>query len=348
MAAMLKGTTVDRARALTIAGVTLGLAAIFGLFLVLTVGGDAPDPLPEERAAMPTAPSQSPVRVPRDARTPDAVRTADQAAPPGAAEDQLRESSRTLSVEDDRGDAVTPPRAKPSPAFPARPDTGAPVDLQTPAPTLASGPAGPVVFCFPDVIPTPDSCADRQTVLSFATEEIGVATEGGAEALTVDLADPAGGPDRTARTCEQFLSLKANDWGALTTAGMRREQKMNRFCGLIAMASRAMPARGGLTALTEDLIEGMAEDDWPTIGEATVTNPLVLDTPGDPRVWFVQADRVEFTIRDVASADFDGDGQAEVLVFIALQAADGTAVAGGYSIAQRDGLTLTLTPADVY
>ena len=327
---------IDKARALQIAGIALGLAALLGLFLIFTGEEDEVVTLPPERDAAPTAASQNPDRT--------ILAEADDDDPAIVA----AEPSEELPVE--TPEPLELPRRDEAPSDQNAPIRLQPDEVDVPAPVVADAGGRAVTFCFPEVIPTPTDCADRETVLAFATEEIGVrAADGVTEALAVELVDPAGLDDpRTARTCEQYLSLKANDWGPMTTAAMRRDAKMNRFCGLIAMARRAQPGQGGLTALTEDLLEGMPDERWPTIGEAAVENPLVLDTPGDPRAWFVQADRVEFTMRDVASADFDGDGANEVLVFTALQAADGTAVGGGYSLAEmRDG-TLTLKAADLY
>ena len=336
---------MDKARALTIAGIALAVAALLGLFLTLTADDDGPGIVPPpEREAAPTAPSQSPDRT--------AGVVPSEAAPIAEAP---RDPARIEAGPDAVGNGIDgAPSAMPFPPepavrtdpAPAGPRPGDPVRLE---PGSADSGA-PIAFCFPDVIPLPGACADRGAVLALAGETIGVRADDGAlSALSVELADPAGIQDaRTAETCAQYLSLKANGWGPMTTAQMRRERQMNRFCGLVVMAERAAPGRGGLTALSEELLESMPDAQWPAIGEAEVANPIVLDTPGDPRVWFVQADRVEFTVRDVASADFDADGLNEVLVFTAVQAAGGTAVGGGYALAERTGGTLRLAPVDLY
>ena len=342
---------MDNARALTIAGVALMAAALLGLFLVLSGEEEAGVVLPQERASAPTAPSQSPdPTVLADAEPEDAVAEVPGGAPVAEPDDvPVPTASDT--------DMPAPPSVAPEADAD---DPGTETDLPAPPPVVAApdrrdrsapgAPAEQIVFCFPEVIPVPGDCADRDVVLSLADEQIGLrGPDGGTQALAVELADPAGlAPDRTATTCAQYASLKANDWGPVTTAAMRRDQQMNRFCGLIALARRAAPGQGGLSALTEALLDGMEEGGWPTIGEAEVTNPIVLDTPGDPRAWFVQADRVEFVLRDVASADFDGDGEREVLVFTALQASDGTAVGGGYALAKLAGGKLRLTATDPY
>ena len=53
---------MDNARALTIAGTALAVAALLGLFLIFTGGEDEAPAIvpPPEREAMPTAPSQTP------------------------------------------------------------------------------------------------------------------------------------------------------------------------------------------------------------------------------------------------------------------------------------------------
>ena len=343
---------MDNARALTIAGILLACAALLGLFLVLTGGGEEPVALPEERVAAPTAPSQSPAAAPtteRELGREDAVLPVP-LSEPDAPEDEVAVEAEPLPSDvPDETDALLADIAGAADAQDGEVVTEEATPPPAPGPTQLQ-PVEAITFCFPGVIPVPGNCADRETVLALASETVGVRGEDGrTEALSVELADPAGlAESRTATTCEQYASLKANDWGPLTTVAMRRDREMNRFCGLIAMARRAVPGRGGLDALSEDLLEAMPDEEWPTIGEADVTNPIVLDTPGDPRVWFVQADRVEFTVRDVASADFDRDGSNEVLVFTALQAADGTAVGGGYALAERAGGRLRLVATDPY
>ena len=343
---------MDSARALTIAGIALACAMLLGLFLVLTGDGDEPVVLPEERDAAPTAPSQSPVAPPA---APPVALPQDEDVPP-IVFTEPDEPDDELVATDGAGEADAPDETEAiladieAAVDAANEDAGADASRARSSAPVPLEPSERITFCFPGVIPVPGDCADRETVLALATETIGVRGEDGrTEALSVELSDPAGlAESRTARTCEQYASLKANDWGPLTTVAMRRDREMNRFCGLIAMARRASPGRGGLAALSEELLEGVPDAAWPTIGEAEVANPIVLDTPGDPRVWFVQADRVEFTVRDVASADFDGDGTNEVLVFTALQAADGTAVGGGYALAERAGEGVRLVATDPY
>ena len=326
---------MDRSRLLTWGGAGLVGASVVTL-AVLTLGGnDVPEPvtLPDEVASAPLAPSQRPGegrdRAPRD-------------APPVASGDEDgADEDLALSEPSDLGD----PGAPPAPVADAAPD-------RVPERPSASAPA-PLSFCFPGVLTTPDGCASRATILSFAGEAIGVeAPDGTVERLTVTLADPddLSAPEREVGTCTDYLALKRRGWGAMTSAGMSRDLRMNRFCGLIAMAERAeRPRRGGLTRLTYGLLETVPDADWPRLGENPVENPALALDAEDERLWRVETGAQNILLRDVGAADFDGDGEAEVLVHAGLAARGGTARGGGYLLAERArGGALRLRPADLY
>ena len=333
---------MDRARGMMLGGAGLVGVSMVGLLGLLIAGGDddAPAPLPAEVPAAPTAPSQLPdddaavtlpVREDRAARGP-AARPVDRRGEGG---DPRGDDSAPINP---RADGPVGERAARA-AEPTR-------RLPATAPT-------PITFCFPAVIPTPDGCASRETVLAFAGEPIGVeGPEGGVEALTVTLADPDDleAPEREVGTCDAYLGLKARGWGALTQAGMARDLRMNRFCGLIAMARKAeRPRRGGLSRLSYTVLERMELSERLALGEADLKNADIAQDAEDDRLWRLETDTLTVSLQDVASADFDDDGRAEVLVHAALAARGGTARGGGYMLADGEaGGEIALAPANLY
>ena len=357
---------MDRTKLMMGAGAVLLASGVGALGVSMLGGEDAGDarvtPLPQEVASAPTAASQPPAprtSAPR-VRTPQAQGEArldlDQTDDEGdltivSAEEEPPEAPR-LNGPEPRDYEEAPERGAASrpPVRPAPPDIAVSPDPLVLRDDIS--PRAPLLFCFRGVIPTPNGCATKEAVLSLAGEEIGVeGADGRTAALTVTLADPEDmtAPEVTARTCDQYLGLKAQGWGGLTSADMARELKMNRFCGLIAMARRAEPSRrGGMSAITYGALEKVAPSDWPAIGPVSMRGAAIAMDGEDARVWRVETEDASIQLRDVTSADFDEDGYAEVLVHTAVTAKGGTARAGGYVLAERDGEAVRLKTADLY
>jgi hypothetical protein len=309
---------VDRAKVLTIAGVALVAIGVLLLVALLLRGlGEAEDPVRAEAPEVPSADGPPPSAEPYGGRVP-------------------------LVVEREPEGESGSDRARPRPADRVRsvPDQ--------------------IELCFPGVIPTRDGCASREVVAGYATERVGVLQPGGeAEPLTVELADPEDidAPPREVATCDEFMRLKSRGWGPLTSVAISRELEMLRFCGLVRMASRAAaPVRQGLDTLDHSALLAVRPGDWPTIGEASPRDPLIRRDEAAGR-WVAEGETVTITLRDVGSADFDGDGAGEVLVYATVRpdgaggpSGGGTARGGGYLLAERDGGDgpVRLTPADLY
>ena len=331
----------------------VGASAIGLLALLFAGDDDAPVTLPAEVPAAPTAPSQLPDE---DAAAQPArgERTAREVVlePTARPEEQSGDGSRDEGdgSRDDRATEREFARNEASDEFADDPRSAA---VSEPTRRVPAATSEPITFCFPGVIPTPDGCASRETVLAFAGEPIGIEGPGGAvEALTVTLADPddLSAPEREVGTCDDYLALKAAGWGALTQAGMNRDLRMNRFCGLIAMADKAArPRRGGLARLSYTVLEQMQLSERLSLGEARLDNADIAMDADDDRLWRLESEALTATLRDVASADFDGDGRAEVLVHAALAARGGTARGGGYMLADGEaGGEIALAPANLY
>ena len=314
---------MDRSRQLILAGAGLiALALLLGLGLLLARpgAGPVPEPLPEEVSSAPLAPSQPP--------------------DPSAAQRGKAEADADVVPDARDGDGEASGGSVPLPEPRER--------TSAPAPSFPSGDEA-IVFCLPSVIPTPDGCAARETVLGFAGEPIGeVAPDGTMRALTVELASPdPAEPPTTVETCDDLLTLREEGWGALTQAGMAREQRMDRFCDLIVMARRAEPARGGgLERLDYGVLAQVPPKDWPSFGESSLEDPVVSLSADEPRTWLVAGQANDLVLQDVATADFNEDGRSEVLVYAALAARGGTARWGGYLLARRAGNTTRLSPIE--
>ena len=337
---------MDRSRMLTLGGAgLLATSALAFAFVVFGGGEDAPPPLPDEVASAPLAPSQAPD-----------VRREPPATVPRPDGNDGSSSSDEAVLPSDGSDGA--PNEEDGPAGEAVPSVtdrdrsakagGERRAIRPPGPSAAA-----LALCFPGVIPTPDGCASRATILSFAGEPIGVEGQDGAvQPLTVTLADPGdlAAPEREVGTCDDYLALKGRGWSALTSASMDRDLRMNRFCGLIAMARRAeRPTRGGLARLTYGGLETVPPADWPSLGEAAFDAPTIALDADDDRLWRVEGEGLSLSLRDVGAADFDGDGRSEVLVHAGVAARGGTARGGGYLLAEGEsGGQVRLSPANLY
>ena len=203
------------------------------------------------------------------------------------------------------------------------------------------GAAGEIEFCLPIVLPhTP--CMPRAAILGLDTRPVDRLTADGAPRFAeVMLVHPTDfkEPERVVRTCEVYASLTAEDWAPMTTAGMAAAARFERFCGLRALASVAevpRTSRFGDGPMTEEEIKAVPAADWPRLGEAAVTEPIFSRAEKEPRSWSGDTETLLMTVRDIAHADFDGDGEGERLLNIAGRARGGSAGFSGYYILEHD------------
>lgn len=158
-------------------------------------------------------------------------------------------------------------------------------------------------------------------------------------AVRVALAHPTdtGARAETASTCAEYDSLIAEGWAAVTSADMRREEYFRRACGALDMLVKARPARTtNFTdgkAAPED-VRSMAAGDAIGFGEADASAVVDVASAGDG-VWKLTIGQSETMVFEIAHADFTGDGAGEILAYLSVGAAGGTARTGTIGLMEK-------------
>ena len=162
--------------------------------------------------------------------------------------------------------------------------------------------------------------------------------DGGGDAISVNLAAPVtGGDDASVRTCAEFDALSEKGWYALSGADMRREEYFDRACGALAFLVKAKPAQethftGGKASLED--IRSMAMAEATGFGEAEPAAAVDVSEMED-RVWKVEIGQGETMIYEIAHADFNGDGLGEILAYVSVGSAGGTARTGSIGLLEK-------------
>ncbi len=157
--------------------------------------------------------------------------------------------------------------------------------------------------------------------------------------VRLSLAHPtdAAVPAAMASTCAEYDSLVAEGWGALSGADMRREAFFQRACGALTLLVSASPARdshfAGGKAAPED-VRSMAQGDAIAFGEAAPAAAIDVVNAGKG-VWKLSIGQGETIIYEIAHANFTGDGLGEILAYLSVGAAGGTARAGSIGLIEK-------------
>lgn len=164
-----------------------------------------------------------------------------------------------------------------------------------------------------------------------------VAADGSAVRLSLAHPSDAAAPAETAATCAEYDSLISEGYGALSSVDMRREEYFRRACGALTLLSKAAPARRSNFADGKAAIEdvrSMASADAVGFGEAEpATNVEVAEVGAG--VWKVVIGQGETMVYEIAHADFDGDGSGEILAYLTVGAAGGTARTGTIGLMEK-------------
>lgn len=162
--------------------------------------------------------------------------------------------------------------------------------------------------------------------------------DGAGAAVALNLKAPeTGGDDATARSCAEFDGLTEKGWYAYSAADMRREDYFIRACGALSYLSKARPAQstyftGGKASLED--IRSMAAAEATGFGEAGPSVAVDVTEIAD-RVWKVGIGQGETTVYEIAHADFTGDGLGEILAYLSVGAAGGTARSGAVGMLEK-------------
>ncbi|MEL7489713.1 MAG: hypothetical protein AAGJ73_03260 [Pseudomonadota bacterium] len=153
--------------------------------------------------------------------------------------------------------------------------------------------------------------------------------------VTLDLSHPTdyAREKEPVRTCADYRRKTADDWYAASNADMRREAFFERACGVIDYLKKAQPptasyfdngrcSRADLASLA----------DGPPFMIAGATEGLDPPTPAIEEMrdgaWLMSALRQKTRIREIAHADFNGDGVGDILAHVVIGVEEGTARAG--------------------
>ncbi len=158
-------------------------------------------------------------------------------------------------------------------------------------------------------------------------------------AVRLSLAHPAdaSAPAETVSTCAEYDSLVAEGWVALTGADMRREEYFRRACGALDMLADARPAQssnfsGGKAAEAD--VRSLAAAEAIGFGETLPSAPVEVASLGEG-VWKLTIGQGETMLYEIAHADFTGDGAGEILAYLSVGAAGGTARTGAIGLMEK-------------
>ncbi|WOI54107.1 hypothetical protein [Parvularcula sp. LCG005] len=221
------------------------------------------------------------------------------------------------------------------------------VEMASPPP-VAAAPAirdFDTEFCLPDLGPGASGCMSRAQLLKMDDHPVDRVTPSGEprrRKLTMVHPSDFAVPEREVLTCTDFGELKSEGWGGMTTADQADESYFVRYCGLRSIARLASPARTSKfdpAGLSKRELDTIPAKDWPTLAEegGTPDEPVLRQSPDEPRAWLADSSTLTMRIHDVALADFDEDGEAERLIFLAGRARGGTSGFASYALLEHMG-----------
>ncbi|MEM6650421.1 MAG: hypothetical protein AAF603_09250, partial [Pseudomonadota bacterium] len=207
---------------------------------------------------------------------------------------------------------------------------------------------------FPQIIQNDMGCATQRELRAMKDQPVDRLTaDGVTRPAKVILAHPTNFslPEREVDTCSSYADLKAENWQPMTTVGMVDESRFIRYCGLLSIAPLADIPRTSQfqgSRLTETEIKTIPADQWPSLGETASEPPIITKDETTPRRWHLDTPTQIMILQDIAQADFDQDGEAEQLIYLAVRARGGSAgfVTYGLLEAEIDSVRLRMISFD--
>ena len=152
-------------------------------------------------------------------------------------------------------------------------------------------------------------------------------------------------PENDCRTCRDYLDLSWENWFPMTGRAQRRNAFFARACGTLEALSKAGIAQQSYFdagALQAEDIQTMLGTDAFKFGEAPVSideEPVLTRLANDD--WQYQSGELVLTLRELATANFDQDDSAEILVFVQIGPVDGTARINEVGFINKDSADAT-------
>ena len=146
-------------------------------------------------------------------------------------------------------------------------------------------------------------------------------------------------PEASVSTCSDFLKYADEGWFAMSSRDQRREAYFKRACSVILAMERAQKPdalyfEGG--ALHKEDVEAILANNVFYVGETfedIQPGEIVRSENSD---WTALIGENEIFLEELATADFDGDTIAEILVFMQIEPIEGTADFHSVGIVNKD------------
>ncbi len=169
-------------------------------------------------------------------------------------------------------------------------------------------------------------------------------------------------------TCRSFVELRWQGWFAMSSRDIRREAYFVRACGVLDMLMKAQPASenyfedgavspSDMAAIGAERILRVGDDPATKAGDLVVeeysgeagarTDSQAVEQENAQELgWRLSTAGQETRLERIATADFDGDGIAEILTFLVAGPDDATASVSTVALLEKDGadVAAVLTP----
>ena len=144
---------------------------------------------------------------------------------------------------------------------------------------------------------------------------------------------------KVARNCADYRKMSKDEWYAASSREMRRERYFERACGVLTYLMAAEEAtvshfKDGRIKENDILSFSSGPPVKITSGSESEGGEVTVDQIGDG-VWRLSAIGQQARVREIAHADFNGDGVGDMLVFVAINVVDGTASAGSVGYLEK-------------
>lgn len=141
------------------------------------------------------------------------------------------------------------------------------------------------------------------------------------------------------RTCREYAERRRDGWYAKTSRDMRREAAFTYACETLSLLEQAAPARDSYFengSPSIDDMQALAPILMLRLTDSTASETLEIDVERiSDADWRLSTTDHDGSVKEVANADFTGDGAEDVLIFLYGAPVDGTAVLSSVAILEK-------------